>query len=87
MMWALLFFYRAPLVLPRFRRGLEVSRRGEAHPRAKLTASGVRLARALWRYEHLAIEDIRQRLRLSVTNETLRCAVIGETWKHLKGEP
>jgi hypothetical protein len=57
---------------------------GERHGAAKLTADHVLEARRLYA-AGLRICDIRSRLQLPVVNDTLRDAIIGETWKHLPG--
>jgi hypothetical protein len=56
--------------------------RGERHHAAKLTEGRVRQARALRARDRLSYAEIG--LRLGVSRETARLAVIGRTWSHVE---
>ena len=54
---------------------------GEEHPKAKLTASQVALARTLRQEKQFGWEHIRQLINAPVSGNTIRKAVEGKTWK------
>lgn len=55
--------------------------RGEAHADAKLTAAQVRMARAAWA-EGATVTELAA--ECGVARATMRSALRGETWAHIK---
>lgn len=56
--------------------------RGKQHKNSKLTEHIVVAARICWR-QGMTLDDILEKLKLTVSRTTLHQAVIGETWKQL----
>ncbi len=56
---------------------------GEEHPRHKLTAHQVRLARALRNEKNMGWRQIQRVLGVDVASNTIQKAVEGKTWKSI----
>lgn len=68
---------------PRTQKFLNARKRGEDHPRSKVTADQVREMRRLWTEERLTLKEIQERLNLSIEPKSIHGIVKRHTWKHV----
>lgn len=75
---------RKPMSRPLSAEFMESRTRGESHPRASVTADQVREMRRLWNEDRLTLQQIKDRLGLSIDVRSIHGIIKRHSWKHVE---